>query len=220
MSSGTFRLPSTFTGRAPASSRGRELPFEDAVIAEPCAVAPRQPEPDRLGSSAQRCGADPVGVAKELADHQSALRLQDSVKLAQRRSLIGDLAEHCHQIGGVKGVVLVREIGGITSGGVKVLKPVPSGAPKGVLQHFLLEIEEVESTAREDRAGSRQAVMTGPRTNLEDSLTGGWLKHADKPFPSDDGSGYVQPETLSIGTSGWMFSPPKRGCERNRCRRR
>jgi hypothetical protein len=51
---------------------------------------------------------DHVEIRERLANHQASAGFEDVTQLAKRSILVGDLAEHEVQIGGVEIVVLVR----------------------------------------------------------------------------------------------------------------
>ena len=76
--------------------------IEAGEVAQRRAGATGERQAGGLGVPAQPSGADPVRVAEQLAHDQAAAGFQDARELAQRRGLVGNLAEHRDQEGGVE----------------------------------------------------------------------------------------------------------------------
>jgi hypothetical protein len=157
--SSTSRIPlSTGIRPAPAPLRagcigagpGARIPLSVQRFAEPREVAERASDAS-LGLKAcllrplrERRGSYPVRIAEQLSHHESATRLDHAMQLTQREVLIRDLTEDRNQERTVEAVGGVRQRMRISLRRDHVVQPPLARGLDRVVQHFLLEIEDLK----------------------------------------------------------------------------
>ena len=125
--------------------------------------------------------ADPVRVAEELAVDDPAGGLEDAGHLAPGGILVGDLPERRNEHDRVERCVGVGQVLRVGAGRRDVLETPVAGAAHRVVEHRLLDVEDVEPTVRPDPLRQRQRVVAGAGADLEDSLA--WPRLEDLAQP-------------------------------------
>src|SRR5918992_1249522 len=145
--------------RRSATSRGpqaREVPQRPAELA-------LHRQAGTHGALSQRAVRDHVRIAEQLAHHDPAARLYHAAQLPQGGLLVGDLAQHRDEVGGVEGAVGVGHLAGVGPLADDGGDPVLGGSSQRVVQHLLLNVEHVEAPARSHPLRDRQRVVARAR---------------------------------------------------------
>lgn len=173
------------------------------------------PQPGVARVSDQPGRADLVAV-EELADHQPPARLQHPAQLAQRGGRIGDLAERGDQVGGVEAGVLEGQLVGIGQGGPDAGDALPLGPAHHVVEHRLLDVDDVQPAARPQLRGDVQGLQPGAGTDLQDPLTGAGFQQAVQPAQREERQRQVQQPVLGVRVGRGVEGPPGRDGRRGR----
>src|SRR5262245_46671349 len=208
------------TRKPPASSKPRSGsgPRWRSALGLPEAgeVAQRVPDPVLEGEAgaaraeAQRPQADVVRVTEQLPDDEASARLQDPRQLAERRILVRDLAQDGDQVGGIVGPVPIRHRRRIGTGRRDVGEALLRGAAHGVVEHLLLEVQDVDLSVWLHPLGHVERVVAGTRAHLEDPLPWHSLEDLPQAGPRDQRMGRLDPEALPVGAGGGVLPPPER----------
>jgi hypothetical protein len=86
-------------------------------------------------------------IAEELAHDEPAARLDHARELAKRLLLIRNLSEHGDEVGGIEAAVGVGQFARVALGRGEVRDAALSCAPLGVVQHLLLQVEDLDRAA-------------------------------------------------------------------------
>ena len=128
-----------------------------------------------------------MGIAEQLADDESAARLKDASQLAQRNVLVGHLAERGDRVGAVEGRVSVGKRLCVATRRRDASDPAFASAAHRVVEHLLLEVEDVERATGRQPLRDLGAVIARARADLEDPLAGPWVERLAQPGARDEG---------------------------------
>ena len=102
---------------------------------------------------AQRALGDHVRIAEQLADNQLAAGSEDAGQLPESGVLVGNLAQHRDQVRGIHAGVRIRKLPRVTAASLDVLEAGLSRLPHRVIEHLLLEVEDVQRSFRAEPVG-------------------------------------------------------------------
>ena len=157
-----------------------------------------------------RSRLDPVRVAEEqLAVDGAPVRLQHSGDLAPGSVLVRDLTEGGDDDDGVECPVGVRKASGIRTAGHDVAESAVARAAESVVEHGLLDVEDVEPPFGPDPLCDRQCVEAGPRADLEDPLAGPRLEDLSQAGPGDQRVRRIEREAQRIRASRRVPAQPQ-----------
>ena len=151
-----------------------------------------------------------MGVAEELADDQPATRPQDPLDLPQGGVRVGDLAEDGDEDHRVDAVLLVWQRGRVALGGDDVGGAALPGAAHRVVEHLLLEIEDLHRARWGNRLGEVERVVAGAGADLQQPLPRLGRQHLAQAGAGDPRVRRLDPEALAVGAGGGVLAPPQR----------
>ena len=125
-------------------------------------------------------------IAEQLTHHQPSGWLEHTCQLTQRRRLIGNLTQGGGQEGGVEAVVLIRQLLGVALAPGDVVDALALRPAQRVVEHLLLQVEDLEHAIGRDPPGDGKAVVTGPRPDLENALSGRGRESLAQPASGDE----------------------------------
>ena len=149
-----------------------------------------------------------MGVEDHLADDHPSARLHDTRQLPERRVLVGNLSEGDREVGAVEAVVLEDQLLGVALPRCDVRDPALAGRPRHVVQHLLLDVEDLEPAAVE-ALRHRQRVVAGARADLEQALARARLEDLDEPGLADPRVRQLDEQPLPVRHGGWVAAPPQ-----------
>ena len=150
-----------------------------------------------------------VGVAEQLADDQAPAGTEDACDLAQACLLIRDLPEDGDQDGRVEGIVLVWEVLRVALGGVDVPQAALARAADRVIEHLLLEVEDLDRPVVPHPLGQVERVVAGAGADLQDALAGRRDEYLPQPVTGDPGMRRLDPEALAVRARRGVLAPPR-----------
>ena len=228
---GSSSPASPATTRSTASTGSPSCPCAGALSGpalrrryEPREVAERRA---RRGSSKRRPAASPrrssaPGEVKCGSPNSSPTTsrppgLQHAGDLAQRRVLVGDLAEHGGQHDGVDRVVLVGKRRRRRPASASTFaSPRSAARAHRVVEHLLLDVEDLDRPAGADPLGQVERVVAGAGADLEHALAGRGREHRAQAVAGDQRVRRLDPEALAVGARRGVLAPPERGGEDRR----
>src|SRR5215217_3200349 len=149
---------------------------EPSKVSERRTFVPVVDETDRFRATAQVVDRQHVRIGLALPDNQPTARLQYPMQLAQRPVPIGDLAKGGDKIRGVERRDREREVTRVSLGG-NYVRRVGHGCPAHQLvEHRLLQIENIEPAIWRQLTRHLEAVVPGAGSDFEHSLTWGKIE--------------------------------------------
>ena len=114
-------------------------------VCEPGAFPPVEPEPGSFAPLPQLSLWHEVRIDADLSDDEAPAPFEDPVELGQRLLLVADLTEYAVEVSGVERGIVVREVPGRVSERRRdVVDAALVCPPHGGVEHFLLDVEDVE----------------------------------------------------------------------------
>ena len=140
-------------------------------------------------------------------------RTHHTSQLAERRLLVGDLAEHGHEERRVERGVVVGQSACVPLGGHHVVEPAIARPPERQIQHRLLEIEDVQPPAAAHGAGDRERVVAAARSHLQHALTDDRPESVEQSPRGDVRVRDVDRPAVAVGTRRGVRAPPQRAAD-------
>ena len=126
----------------------------------------------------QRSRRDEIRICNHLSNYKSAIRFEDAAKLTKCRFGSWHLAQNSYEKSGVKRAVLIWQILSVCQYSLHIAKSSNSSSTFQRIEHRFLNIDSIERTARDERAGDGQRMNSISRSDLEHALTGAWGKES------------------------------------------
>jgi len=121
-----------------------------------------------LNPGLERTEPNEVRIEKHLADHEAPVRFEDPPQFSQSGVLVRDLTQHPHEVGTVKGAVTVRKLLRIALLRPDVRDSLRARSGHHVIEHRMLDIEDVKRPIGCQRRSHRNRVDPDARPDLED----------------------------------------------------
>ena len=142
-------------------------------------------QPGCVRKSAELVKGHPMRIEQDLADHQSAITLEDAPQLAQCAPFVGDLAKRGDQVSGVEVIVRIRQRLGVTLRRYDVRDTQRACSAHGAVEHLLLDVQDFKGASRLQPTGGMEGVVAGARSDLEHPLAG-----LGREYLAQSGAGY------------------------------
>jgi hypothetical protein len=149
-------------------------------------------------------------AVQELSDDQPSIRLEHTPDLTDGCPRIRNLAEYRDQVGGVEAFVVKRQVPGVRPGRHDRADVFGRGPAHDVIQHLLLDVDDVESPARAKLSGHVQGLQAGTRPDLQDTLSWPGAQQGVEPAVGQKWQRQVEQPPLSVRVGGCVGPPP--GC--------
>ena len=120
------------------------LPAEPSQIDEPYPAPALEREPGIAGITRERTERDVIRVYEVLSHNQSTAGSQDSPQFPENRVRIRHLSEYVNQVRAIEGLRWIGKMLTVTRPGHDVDHTRPGGSPCQVIEHRLLDVEDVE----------------------------------------------------------------------------
>jgi len=164
---------------------------------------------------AQPGGSDPVNITPTRSDARELPYEDDSFDAAYLVAVLGEIPD---QNAALRELARVLKPGGrLVVGELVGDPPALAGSAHRVVQHLLLDVEDVQLPAGCDPRRSLQRVVAGPGTDLENAVAGLGRQGVLEPGPGDEGMWGLDPRALSVGAGRGVAAPPPRPGQ-ERCR--
>jgi hypothetical protein len=150
---------------------------EPSKVSKRRAFVPVEDETNRLRPTAEVIDREHVRIGLPLPDNQPATWLQHPVQLAQRLVPIRDLAQGGDKKRGVERRGREREVARVSLGGNHVRRTSHRCPAHQLVEHRLLQIENIELTIWRKLTRYIEAVVTGAGSDFEHSLARGKIEH-------------------------------------------
>ena len=138
---------------------------------------PVEDEPDHFGPTAEVIDSHHVRIGLPLPDNQPSTWFQHPVQLAQRPVPIRDLAKGGDKKCSVERRGREREVTRVSLGGNHVRRAFYGGPAHQLIEHRLLQFENIEPTIWRKLTRYVEAVVTGAGSDFEHSLAWGKIEH-------------------------------------------
>jgi hypothetical protein len=130
-----------------------------------------------LRSALERTKPNKVGIEEDLSDHEAPTRFQDPPQLSKSRLPVGDRAQDTHEVGTIKGAVAIRKPPCIALLRCDVRNVRLTRSPHDIIEHLLLNINDIESPIGSQGQSHRKGVDPDARPNLKYTFAAPWLKN-------------------------------------------
>ena len=150
-----------------------------------------------------------VEIGEELTHDEMPTTLENPLELTKSGVLIRYLAEDQRQVGGVEVPVRIREGTSVCPGRDHVLDAAFSSTAHHVIEHLLLEVQDVECAASIQPPGHGQGIVASTWSYLQQLVFGSGSEYLAQPSPRDERTGQLDQEAQPVRARRRVPAPPK-----------